>query len=148
MHGEVGSAFKELVIDLLKNHFSTKAAMLNVDKSNYSHEICKARLIMMLMQCQIWTSITPKAQSSDLVTCLGLSECNKRDNFDCSDQAQERIRVKPVFHSRISPPLAKNFDIEIIFLPSCVAEEICSAGLVVENFHLLFDLSLTARKNN
>ncbi len=34
------------------------------------------------------------------------------------------------------------------FLHSCVAEEICSAGPVVENFHLLFDLSLTARKNN
>ncbi len=41
-----------------------------------------------------------------------------------------------------------NFDIEIIFLHSCVAEDTCSAGPVVENFHLLFDLSLTARKNN
>ncbi len=56
--------------------------------------------------------------------------------------------VKAVFHSIISPPPAKNFDIEIIFLRSCVAEDTCSAGPVVENFHLLFDLTLTARKNN
>ena len=57
-------------------------------------------------------------------------------------------RVKPVFHFIISPPPAKNFDIEIIFLRSCVAEDTCSAGPVVENFRLLFDLTLTARKNN
>ncbi len=56
--------------------------------------------------------------------------------------------LKGVFHFIISPPPAKNFDIEIIFLRSCVAEDTCSAGPVVENFHLLFDLSLTARKNN
>ena len=56
--------------------------------------------------------------------------------------------VKAVFHSIISPPPAKNFDIEIVFLRSCVAEDTCSAGPVVENFHLLFDLTLTARKNN
>ena len=56
--------------------------------------------------------------------------------------------VKAVFHFIISPPPAKNFDIEIIFLRSCVAEDTCSAGPVVENFHLLFDLTLTARKNN
>ncbi len=56
--------------------------------------------------------------------------------------------LKAVFHSIISPPPAKHFDVEIIFLHSCVAEEICSACPVVENFHLLFDLSLTARKNN
>ena len=41
---------------------------------------------------------------------------------------------KAVFHSIISPPPAKNFDIEIIFLRSCVAENTCSAGPVVENF--------------
>ncbi len=56
--------------------------------------------------------------------------------------------LKAVFHSIISPPPAKNFDIEIFFLRSCVAEDTCSAGPVVENFHLLFDLTLTARKNN
>ena len=39
-------------------------------------------------------------------------------------------RVKPVFHSRISPPLAKNFDKEIIFLHSFAAEEICSPATV------------------
>ena len=64
----------------------------------------------------------------------------------CSDI--DSMRVKTVFHSNISPPPAKNFDIEIFYLRSCVAEDTCSAGPVVENFHLLFDLSLTARKNN
>jgi hypothetical protein len=39
-------------------------------------------------------------------------------------------RLKPVFHSRISPPLAKNFDKEIIFLHSFAAEEICSPATV------------------
>jgi hypothetical protein len=38
--------------------------------------------------------------------------------------------LKPVFHSRISPPLAKNFDKEIIFLHSFAAEEICSPATV------------------
>ena len=56
--------------------------------------------------------------------------------------------VKAVVHSIFSPPPAKNFDIEIYFLHSCVAEDTCSAGPVVENFHLLFDLTLTAPKNN
>ena len=56
--------------------------------------------------------------------------------------------LQAAFHSVISPPPAKNFDMEIIFLRSCVAEDTCSAGPVVENFHLLFDLTLTARKNS
>ncbi len=60
----------------------------------------------------------------------------------------DSMRVKTVFHSNISPPPAKNFDIEIFYLRLCVAEDTCSAGPVVENFHLLFDLSLTARKHN
>jgi hypothetical protein len=38
--------------------------------------------------------------------------------------------IKPVFHSHISPPLAKNFDKEIIFLHSFAAEEICSPATV------------------
>jgi hypothetical protein len=38
--------------------------------------------------------------------------------------------LKPVFHSRISPPLAKNFDKEIISLHSFAAEEICSPATV------------------
>ena len=38
--------------------------------------------------------------------------------------------LKPVFHSHISPPLAKNFDKEIIFLHSFAAEEICSPATV------------------
>ena len=54
--------------------------------------------------------------------------------------------LKAVFHFIISPPPVENFDIEIIFLRSCVAEDTCSASPVVENF--LFDLTLTARKNN
>ena len=35
-----------------------------------------------------------------------------------------------VFHSIISPPLAKNCDNKIIFLHSIAAEEICSADTV------------------
>jgi hypothetical protein len=38
--------------------------------------------------------------------------------------------IKPVFHSHISPPLAKHFDKEIIFLHSFAAEEICSPATV------------------
>ncbi len=79
---------------------------------------------------------------------LGPRTCAHGNSYVEPGLSSAQIRFKPVFHSRISPPLAKNFDIEIIFLHSCVAEEICSVGPVVENFHLLVDLSLTARKNN
>ena len=67
--------------------------------------------------------------------------------FPCAIQKIDR-NLKAVFHSIISPPPAKNFDIEIIFLRSCAAEDTCSAGPVVENFHLLLNITLTARKNN
>jgi hypothetical protein len=65
--------------------------------------------------------------------------------FFTSSLTSAFLDLKPVFHSRISPPLAKNFDKEIIFLHSFAAEQICSPATV---FQLLFDLSLMARKNN
>ncbi len=59
------------------------------------------------------------------------------------------MSIKPVFHFIISPPPAKDFDIEIFFyVHASLKISTCSAGPVVENFHLLFDLTLTARKNN
>ena len=42
--------------------------------------------------------------------------------------------LKPVFHSCISPPLAKNYDNKIIFLGSFAAGESCEAPPVAENF--------------
>jgi hypothetical protein len=36
----------------------------------------------------------------------------------------------PIFHSVISPPLAKHFDKEIFFLHLFAAEEICSPATV------------------
>jgi hypothetical protein len=39
-------------------------------------------------------------------------------------------QLMPIFNSVISPPLAKNFDKEIIFLHSFAAEEICSPATV------------------
>ena len=65
---------------------------MNVDKSNNSDEICKDDHDINTVPH--FDEYNPKAQSSDLVTCFGLPECNKRDNCDCSDQAQELIRVK------------------------------------------------------
>ena len=50
----------------------------------------------------------------------------------------------PSFRRRLRKILTYMYN----FLRSCVAEVTCSAGPVVENFHPLFDLSLTAQKNN
>ena len=50
--------------------------------------------LMIMILVPNFDEYNPKAQSSDLVTCFGLPERNKRDNCDCSDQAQELIRVK------------------------------------------------------
>jgi hypothetical protein len=47
------------------------------------------------------------------------------------------LPVKPVFHSRISPPAAKKIEKEITFSHSFAPEEICSASLDVENVQLL-----------
>jgi hypothetical protein len=52
-----------------------------------------------------------------------------------------------IFHGIFSPPLAKIFDRKFTFYHSFSAEN-CSASLEGKNFQLLFDLSLTARKNN
>jgi hypothetical protein len=41
-----------------------------------------------------------------------------------------QMQSNAIFHSVISPPLAKNFDKEIIFLHSFAAEEICSPATV------------------
>ena len=41
---------------------------------------------------------------------------------------------KAVFHSCISPPLAKNYDNKIIFLGSLAAEKSCAAPPIAENF--------------
>ena len=65
---------------------------MNVDKSNNSDKICKD--YHDINTVTHFDEYNPKAQSSDLVTCFGLPESNKRDNCDCSDQAQELIRVK------------------------------------------------------
>ena len=59
----------------------------------------------------------------------------------------QQVSFKAVFHSCISPPLAKNYDNKIIFLGSFAAGETCAAPPVAENFQLLLDLLLMAQKN-
>ena len=66
---------------------------MNVDKSNNSDEIYKPD-DHDISTVPNFDEYNPKAQSSDQVTCFLLPERNKRDNCDCSDQAQKLIRVK------------------------------------------------------
>jgi hypothetical protein len=63
--------------------------------------------------------IHPYLQLRAKLNCEGAHQSDRVEGF-----------LKPVFHSRISPPLAKNFDEEIIFLHSFAAEEICSPATV------------------
>ena len=65
---------------------------MSVDKSNNSYKICEDDHDVNTVPN--FEEYNPKAQSSDLLTCFGLPERNKRDNCDCSDQAQELITVK------------------------------------------------------
>ncbi len=58
------------------------------------------------------------------------------------DRTASDLALKAVFHSIISPPPAKNFDIEIIFyIHASLKKFVLLHGPVVENFHLLFDFA-------
>ena len=57
-------------------------------------------------------------------------------------------RVKPVFHSFISLPPAKNYDSKIIFLCPFAAKEISSGSPIVENVLLLLHLLFMELQNN
>ena len=55
---------------------------------------------------------------------------------------------KPVFHSFISLPLAKNYDSKTIFLCPFAAKEISSGPPIVENVLLLLHLLFIELQNN
>ena len=57
-------------------------------------------------------------------------------------------RIKPVFHSFISLPRAKNYDSKIIFLCPFAAKEISSGPPIVENVLLLLHLLFMELQNN
>ena len=56
--------------------------------------------------------------------------------------------LKPVFHSIISLPPARNYDSKITISHSLAAKGTSSGPPVVENFLLLFHLSFMEPKNN
>ena len=56
--------------------------------------------------------------------------------------------LKPVFHSFISLPPAKNYDSKIIFLCPFAAKEISSGPPIVENVLLLLHLLFMELQNN
>ena len=59
-----------------------------------------------------------------------------------------RQAFKPVFHSFISLPPAKNYDSKIIFLCPFAAKEISSGPPIVENVLLLLHLLFMELQNN
>ena len=63
------------------------------------------------------------------------------------DQEAE-MSLKPVFHSFISLPAAKNYDSKIIFLCPFAAKEISYGPPIVENVLLLLHLSFMELQNN
>ena len=64
------------------------------------------------------------------------------------DMCECSVSIKPVFHSFISLPPAKNYDSKIIFLCPFAAKEISSGPPIVENVLLLLHLLFMELQNN
>ena len=68
------------------------------------------------------------------------------EHCDYDEEHDNQVRDHAISHIKdrnlrpfSTPEIIFEIILEIIFLRSCVTEDTCSAGPVIENFHLLFD---------
>ena len=70
-----------------------------------------------------------------LLACFSkITQHGKKIEHTTATRVVSTAKIKAVFHSCVSPPLAKNYDNKIIFLLSFAAGETCAVPPVAENF--------------